>query len=225
MMKKLLLSSAAAALLLAAPVYADGGPVPEPTPPAPPPEPAPEPEYAPEPAPPPPPAESRWYVEGYGGVSFAPDLNYGCCVFEMETGYNFGGAMGAHLSPWWDLEIDVFYANVGYEGFETSLSGLSVMLDLIYNFNTGWAVDPYLGAGLGVTRVRYDGEDQFPAFTGEEWRFGFQFMGGLMFELSESTGLFAEYRYHDVDGDATIEGVEDIEYRTHNVSAGLRFNF
>jgi opacity protein-like surface antigen len=228
-MKRLLLS-AAAAVLLAAPAFADGGPVPEPMPPAPPPEPAPEPVMEPEPAPPPPPAESRWYIEGYGGVTFVDELNwtgFGSppTDYSMDTGYNFGGAIGAHLSPWWDLEVDVFYATMGYECCDTDVSGLSVMLDLIYNFNTGWAVDPYLGAGMGVTRVHYDGIG-WNGVEGSEWRFGFQFMGGLMFEISESIGLFAEYRYHDVDGDADVAPqVSEVEWRSHNASAGLRFNF
>ncbi|MFP3942710.1 MAG: outer membrane protein [Alphaproteobacteria bacterium] len=225
--KKLLLSSAAG-LLLAAPAFADGGPVPEPAPPTPPAEPAPEPEPEPEPAPPPPPPpadEEQFYIEGFGGVSFARDLSYGAAKFEMDTGWNAGGALGAHLNEHWDLEVDVFYSELGYEGFETSISGLSVMLDLLYNFNTGWVVDPYVGAGFGVTRVRYDGANQFPTFTGQEWAFGYQFMGGLMYEVTPIVDLFAEYRFHDIGGDVEIKGVPNIDYETHNISAGIRLNF
>lgn len=197
MMKKKLLF-AATAILPSLPAFADG---------------------------PTPSAERNWYVEGYGGAAFAPDLSYGTGEFEMENGYNVGGAIGRHLNENWDVEIDVFYAELGYKGFETNINGLSVMFDVIYNFKTGWAIDPYVGGGLGTTRVQYDGENQFPAFTGEEWLVGYQLMGGLIFEVNETLDFFAEYRWHDVTSDAEIENIDDIEYMSHNISAGIRLNF
>jgi opacity protein-like surface antigen len=214
------LMSAAAVLWLAAPALADGGPTPEP--PAPPPaEPMPE-EPAPEPAPAP--AETMWYAEAYMGASYADELAYGCCDFPMEIGLNGGGAIGGHLTPNVDLEVDVFYSVMGYEGFDTSISGLSFMFNALYNFDTGAFVDPYFGAGIGVTRVRYDGADQFPAFTGHDWQAGYQGMAGLMFHL-DAVDLFIEYRYSGVFNDSTIEGVGNIEYQSHNGSAGFRLNF
>jgi len=229
-----LLLPAAAALLLAGPALADGGPVPEPPPPPPPAEPAPE----PEPAPPPPPAPAAFepsiYVEGEGGVAFAGNLNYGCCEFEMETGYNAGGAFGVHVSPNWDVEMEGFFARMGYGGcaticndtdFETHLSGLSAMVNVIYNFDMGWGVDPYIGVGAGATRIHYDGGEQFPIFTGSDWNFGYQVMAGGMMDITEHVGLFMEYRFHDVTKDATIVGVPNIEYRSHNVSLGVQLTF
>jgi len=211
--KSLLLPVVAASLVFTGSALADGGPVAEP---------------------PPPPAPAAFersvYIEAEGGIAFASDLfwsppaGFGA-TWVMDTGYNVGGAFGVHLSPNWDVEIEGFYANVGYEVSDSNISGLSAMVNVLYNFDTGWGIDPYLGAGLGATRVYYDRQIAPVGWSGGDWGFGYQVMGGVMMHVSPSLGIFVEYRFHDVTSDAEIPSGVIAEYQTHNVSGGVQFTF
>lgn len=216
---KRLLLSAAAASLLAGPALADGGPTPEPPPPPPPP---PEEDSAPPPPPPPPPPafEPGFYAEAEGGVAFVDELEATGFPEEMDTGYNFGGALGMHMTPNVDVEVEVFDVGLGYACCDIDLNALSTMVNVLYNFGLGGMVDPYLGAGLGAVRVKV--EDPF--ISDSAWQFGYQAMGGLMMNVSSNVGIFAEYRFHDAVGEPFIFG-EDIEYHSHNVSGGIQVSF
>ena len=104
---------------------------------------------------------------------------------------------------------------------------------------------PYVGAGVGVTRVSWDdfhadstcvgaacagaGSDR-TSFGGESsWRFSYALMAGVTYALSDRVKLDLSYRYSDIaggpmfrsaDGDADDDGL-----RRHEVRAGIRIGF
>ncbi|MFP4003768.1 MAG: porin family protein [Alphaproteobacteria bacterium] len=165
-------------------------------------------------------APGGFYAEAAGGVTFT-DLEINGFDEDMETGWNIGGAVGTHVTPNLAAELDIFYNDAGLECCSgESLNTLSFMLDAIYGFNPDGFVNPYLGAGVGT--VRLEGVDG--SFSDSDWKFGYQAMAGLLLNVSQTVGVFAEYRFHDAVGDADIFNV-DVGYQSHNASAGIRVNF
>ena len=121
------------------------------------------------------------------------------------------------------LAADVMFAESEYDGCSSSLQSLSFMLDAIYVCDTGDFWHPYLGVGAGAVDVRYNGGNQFPAFTGSEWAFGYQATAGIRLDVDERHAIFVGYRYQTSE-DVSIKGVSDIEYQSHNISIGVSFD-
>lgn len=167
----------------------------------------------------------RLYIEAYGGLSLSDDLSYGCCDFETDEKYNLGGTLGAHVAPRWSVELDVFHAQLDYVGYTSNISSLSVMVNVIHTFNQVGPLHPYVGVGLGATEVNYDGADQFPAFSGEEWTEGYQLMVGGRKQINSELSIFGEYRYNDIFDSVTIKSADNIDIHSHNFSIGLRYDF
>jgi len=167
------------------------------------------------------PGASRYYVEGAGGVAFSGDVQVNGTDGEVDTGWNVGGAAGMYVTPNLGVELDVFYNDRAAACCsDDKINALSFMVDAVYGFNPDGFVNPYLGVGLGTVRVEgVDGSN-----SESDWKFGYQAMAGVMLNVSETVGVFAEYRFHDAVGDAEVLGV-DLGYNSHNASAGLRLNF
>lgn len=104
---------------------------------------------------------------------------------------------------------------------------------------------PYLGAGVGVTRVVWDdfaadsicagsacgATGSNPAsFDGESsWRFSYALMAGVSYELSERVKLDLGYRYSDIAGGPMFRSAagraDDDGFRRHEIRVGLRVGF
>lgn len=167
---------------------------------------------------------SNYYFEVLGGASFSPDLDYDGSDFEMDSGHNYGASFGKSITDRLDVEVEAFYTESGYKGFDTNVNSLALNLNVIYNFPVSEKFTPYLGAGIGATLGEYDGEDQFPTFTGDEWRAGFNAVAGVRYLLTEKLDLFAELRYSDTFGDIKAASA-NLETKSYDVSLGLRFKF
>ena len=165
---------------------------------------------------------NQYYLEGFGGLTVNPDLGYDDSDFEMDTGYNVGGAFGTTVNEF-DVEGEIFYTESDYEGYNSNVNALSVMVNLVYGFPVANTVEGYVGAGLGGVNVEYDGGSNFSSFTGDEWVFGGQIFGGILVPVGENISLFGEYRYQHA-ADAEIQGL-DVEYRGHHFSVGVRATF
>ena len=170
-------------------------------------------------------AKADWvdYVAVGGGYTQSPDLGYGGTEFEMDYGYHGGAMVGWNQSKEVSIAADVMFAESEYKGFSSSLQSLSFMLDAMYVCDTGDFWHPYVGAGAGGINLRYNGGNQFPAFTGSEWAFGYQAMAGVSFDVDEKHAIFVGYRYQ-ASNDVTIKNVPDIEYASHNISIGVIFD-
>jgi opacity protein-like surface antigen len=235
-LKKLLLSVSALALL-ASSAAADGGPVPEP--PAPPPEPvAPPPE--PEPAPPPPPAEEPfkdWYLAAHGGAVWADDfrreiIDFGVIETDLDVGWGAGGAIGHRWENGWRAELEatwrhnsgeIIFPGQRLNVFDLDLDSLSVMFNVLHDFDIDTFFRPYLGVGVGASFVTMDieglGED-------DGWGLAYQFLGGFSVPMPNTDfELFVDYRYLGTTGFGLGPFEEKDEYRTQNVFGGLRFYF
>ncbi len=115
-------------------------------------------------------------------------------------------------------------------GGKGRLRNLSVFGNAYYDFNRGGALQPYIGAGVGVqeVKVRYEPSD-VPVANGKKAKFAYQLMAGLTYKISPSFELFGQYNYRasdKVNVPLTIVPASfDVQNKASVVSLGMRIPF
>jgi opacity protein-like surface antigen len=204
---------------------------------------------------------NHWYVAGDVGYVGISDGDYdfiGAAVIPHVAEFSGGLAYFVQAGRRFDdfrLELELGRRTNDADQFGSildvvpargSLDATSLMLNAVYDLPIGERVRPYLGAGIGGTRVKADrvrksvtDPDRTGALFGSDERFSWQVLAGLSWRLDESWSLTFNYRYLDA-GDARINyGVGcqasgsncifsdelDQEYDAHSLSAGIRYDF
>lgn len=145
-----------------------------------------------------------------------------------------GAAFGFASHDGWRLEGELSWQRPGID----KIGGLpasgdaevwAAMTNLYYGIDTGSALTPYLGGGVGAARVSLSDVvagggtvDDFD--TALAW----QAAAGVDFALSDTMTLSLEYRYFVADGlrfDDTGGGRVGLDVRGSSALAGLRFGF
>lgn len=108
---------------------------------------------------------------------------------------------------------------------------VSGFANLYYDFPVSERVQPYIGAGVGVTQteVQYAPDGVIVAET-DSTRFAYQGKAGATVKVSDRVEVFGEYTYRatsDVKATLTTSDLLklDIENKRHLVGIGLRFRF
>jgi OOP family OmpA-OmpF porin len=164
---------------------------------------------------------------GFSEVQF--DIGWAAVV---AGGYRFENG----LRP----EIEVGYRQndvdkLKVRGRDLSGSGrertLDFMGNLIYDFDLGGPIIPYVGFGIGGAQVDVDGLGAAgTSFNDRELAFAYQGIVGVSYKISEALEAFADYRYFSTagldlkDSIPTPASVDD-EYRSHTIIIGLRWTF
>ncbi|MEM8496087.1 MAG: outer membrane beta-barrel protein, partial [Planctomycetota bacterium] len=173
--------------------------------------------------------------------------------FSMDESSIYSGALGFYVGPA-RVEVEASYTETDYDNFGSPFGSVGVTGDLEY-FTLGAnlyydiptpinGLDLYLGGGVGVARLRAQGNldtpitfvDQFgnPVGTLDSLddslnTFTYQFMAGLSYEVVENVTLTGGYRVRLFS--ETSNNTEDnfaFDYREHHVNifeAGIRFDF
>ncbi len=166
-------------------------------------------------------AKGKLYFSAGGGLSLTDDLDFPGLNFSFDPGFNVGGALGYDMGQF-RVEGEIRYSSVDLDevnGVPTpisvDLSALTFMVNGYYDHEMGNSpVTPYIGAGLGLVSSEIDAG----AFgSSDEEDFGYQFMVGLGFDITQTVILTAEYRFLGIaDSDAP---------NTHAFIFGGRFMF
>ncbi len=176
----------------------------------------------------------------------------------LGVGYQFNDMFRA------DLTGDYFEGDVrgsgeadipcGGEAAGTTCAGrlgadykaLGLMANGYVDIATVSGLTPYVGAGLGVTQLRWNdvalrtscvpgaagcsGADPVnQSFDGDSsWRFTYALMAGVSYNMTEALKLDVGYRYSQIDdgdmfGSSDIDGLDDGLAR-HEIRAGLRLS-
>lgn len=144
-----------------------------------------------------------------GGAGIAGSLGYRFGIFRPELEAAFRSNSTDELrGPGGPISVD------------GAVSSAAIMANGFLEIPLTRTVRPYLGAGLGFARVAIDGDD----FEDDsDAVFAYQAAAGLSVQVTPLISLVGGYRYFATD-DATLLG-NQVEYTTHNVEAGLRFDF
>lgn len=220
------------------------------------------------------PAASGWYIRGDVGYSWnrskGADFWQGAvgapvyvpfATSKMRGSYSIGGGVGYQTSSYLrgDLTFDYFGkskfrgSTVGGCGAgpactSTDLSNMtaySLLANAYVDFYKHGRFTLYGGAGLGGTRVKWDGLDNTACANGggacdpterhggaASWRFTYALMAGASVDLTCNLKGDVGYRYRHVSGGkmfawndrAGIQGY-DRGFDSHEVRGGLRYSF
>lgn len=190
------------------------------------------------------------YIDIKGGAAFPTAQSSSGFRFAPDTGFNVGLAVGYRFSNNLraDLEFSYFNSNVpGTRGFvfgslgftsgppvfaplspittNSKAENFAGLVNLYYDFDTGSAIRPYLGVGIGYSSFNYTGSGSF-----SQGLFAYQARAGVNFGLSPELELLLGYRFFGTTsitfpaaatgfGTAIDVGGQAI----HNVELGLRF--
>jgi opacity protein-like surface antigen len=188
-----------------------------------------------------------FYASAHGGITFPRDTvsefdspglpgGVGIITTEADNGYRIGGAVGYFFTRYLSAEVELSYARsdlasldvvsfatpngsgpIDAKGSASTLSGmvngyLSLPMDRIR---------PYVGGGIGVTRVSANGAG-FAGMPGEtddsDNAFTWQLMAGVGFQLAPNLELGARYRFQHINNYTLINSGGD-EQRVHDSEA------
>lgn len=174
--------------------------------------------------------EPGYYISGEAGVSLPPDLHLntpaGTSHESLGTGFATGGALGYDFGDGWRVELNSLYQNTPLSKLDGvaangHLSSTSVMANATYDLIPNAQFTPYVGAGLGVLNLGGSAD----AFSGRDWRAGYQAEAGLRTDLSQNTSLFGEYRFSQSESATYSDGTDTAHqhFSDHALLAGLSF--
>jgi len=118
---------------------------------------------------------------------------------------------------------------------KTTVHADSIMLNGYYDIPTGIAVRPYVGAGMGLARIKNtikwtpDPEDNDPGKfkMRKNNKFVYQLSAGVSYDLTQNWALDAGYRYADFGSISKTDedGKNKLSIKTHNYYLGARYTF
>jgi opacity protein-like surface antigen len=191
----------------------------------------------------------HWYIGVQGSIPFLEETdvtanNASLGDLDFDAGYGIGASLG--YTPKTSSEIinnmrfegEYYFRNNDTDeinaqtGVSTRLPGevtsQTFMVNTYYDFDTGTVISPYLGGGVGMSKIELD----VPSIGADDKDnvFAYQLMAGLSWapENLLNTELNLGYRYLDASDPefATAAGAKlDHSYEAHNLEAGARFRF
>lgn len=183
-----------------------------------------------------------WYVGMNTNMSFQREgdarLNGVTDVIEYKDGWGISGYSGYAYGNGLRTEGELTYrhasadtitgTNAGTAG--GGLHNLALMANALYDIDTGTRFTPYIGAGVGVSRV---GPDNLRTINGGElddnkMAFAYQGIAGFALALEGNWFFTADYRYFatpDVKVKSNGSDKGEIENSSHNLMMGIRYNF
>lgn len=117
-------------------------------------------------------------------------------------------------------ELSATIAGVSGSGSASGeIESMALMGNVIKDFNTESALIPFLGIGLGFSKVDLETE----GYSEDDTVFAYQLILGTGIKVAETTSIDLSYRYF-ATADPDFDGTE-VEYATHNFMIGARFDF
>lgn len=146
-----------------------------------------------------------WVEQGWGTEKLDSGL-----VLNGALGYNYGSAR---------LEAAVGYQQHDWKYSLDDGSFLTVMANGYYDIETSSGITPYVMAGAGIlnTDVSWSSDTD----TSFAWQVG----AGLGFKIDENLTFDVGYRYLRPEGLQSPGNGNDVDWETHNILAGIRYDF
>ena len=163
---------------------------------------------------------------------------------KLDNAYLFFGGVNYSFENGFETGVEVSYAindQIAKENSAVSLKNkaMTVLAKGIYNFDLGTKITPFVGAGIGASRVDYSFNDGIKSKSFDDLKkVKLAYMGtaGLAVDLNETVKLGAAYSYRataDIKGDnvasdysdvtGNIEKFSDIKNGTHNAEVFIKF--
>jgi len=181
-----------------------------------------------------------WYVGGGLGLNWLRDADVQGGAVNSKAEFNTGGAgilsLGYGLGNGFRLEGELGYRRnsvdkvAGVDG-DGNVSQWSMMGNALYDFNTGTAFTPYVGAGLGGVRVNVNDARTFTGgrtIDDSDTVFAYQGIAGIAYSIAPQWKVDLGYRYF-ASADPSFKTNDNVkvdgENRNHTVLLSLRYEF
>lgn len=123
----------------------------------------------------------------------------------------------------YDFDSKAFNSSgVSISTLERTVNVHTGLVNAYYDFDIGMAIKPYLGAGIGAAYISSSLD------SGDNTFFAAQGIGGLEYQVDNTTSLYADYRYTYIDASyrVTAPGISNsTDLSSNNATVGLRFRF
>ena len=203
------------------------------------------------------PASAQWYAAANGGIAFVESSRLtesgpgvtGDGELSFDTGYEVSGAVGYAFGnlraegeiSYRRVDTDTLRVNsvtlgsftavgLGTFAVDGSASALALMGNVWYDIPTGTRWVPFVGGGVGATRVNYtaDAIGGAPKAIDEtDTVFAYQFGAGIAYQVSPRLLVELAYRYFATSDPEFRPGLftDHAEIHTHDVEVGVRYIF
>ncbi len=190
----------------------------------------------------------EWYAGAFAGWNNTSDTEFETALGTIDTTFNKGAIWGLSGGyrlgngvrlegevSWRDADVDNHkLGGAILDGSKGAAKSRSFMANALYDFNRDGKVQPYIGGGIGWSKIDYDsfGVDAVPdVLNDDDGVFAYQGIAGLSIGLSERFDIFGEYRYFKAQ-DPSVTTSEasgavktDIGYQSQDFVLGLRLSF
>ena len=189
-----------------------------------------------------------WYVGAQTGFNYVPKMSDGINGVDVESkfdpgvgilgqvGYGFGqirleGELGYRYNK--TDTVEMLNQRVSGSG---SARATTMMLNALYDFNTGTPWTPYIGAGVGGAYVNMNSvrarDNTFATVDDSDLVFAYQGIAGVSYDFTNNLAIKADYRYlgtqsgkFDVTDNAGNSGTLEDNYTSHSLMVGFTYKF
>lgn len=162
--------------------------------------------------------------------------------YEKGEGFAISGGIKLKSNIRFDVELSHYQADISEISFTSSISGpgfvpktsgsttiTSIMGNAYYNLDTKTFLSPYIGAGMGISHVDFDGDTNSGIASISGDAFAYQVMVGLDARITDHIEANLEYRHFrtsdlSVEDDGYYYNVS-LNLQANNFGVGLRYNF
>jgi OmpA-OmpF porin, OOP family len=171
------------------------------------------------------------YFSGGGGLNWLRDAdtsrNGVSQTLRFKTGDIEALALGYGLGNGIRLEGELGHRGSSLNGTEGRVTAWTLMGNALYDFDLGWPVTPYIGAGVGGARINADSVRSAAGTTvnDSDTRFAYQGIAGMAYDITSNLKLDLSYRYLATQNPSFKDNTNaDIssKYRDHAVLLAFR---
>ena len=154
----------------------------------------------------------------------ADDFDKNRFMMSGALGYRYN-YVRTELEYIWRNKVNQTLKDAEGDPIRQEFKSQSYMLNGYIDFAPFHWITPYVGAGIGYTKLKYS--SSYPMRPGESYnkkRFTWSVGGGLSVKVTNRFNVDAGYRYYDM-GDIKHESGEKTGVKAHEVYGGIRYVF
>lgn len=194
-------------------------------------------------------AQAENYVSVLGGYSDVEDIDFENGGQKIDSDFDDGFVAGAAFGHYfgngangyrWRIEGELSYREADIENqrlngsrapaSDGETNATAAMANGYIDFRPDAKFVPYLGVGIGVADVEFDGlaANGSRLLDDDDTVFAYQLIAGASINVYQNIDIFVEYRYFATDDPevSPTGGREtETEFETNNVLLGVRFTF
>ena len=166
--------------------------------------------------------DPQWYVRGDAGATYQDELNSTPKV-EGKSGWTMDAAVGRRIDSHFRAESELVYSDDKAKVGNGRIKLTAGLANGYYDFDTGTRLKPFVGAGVGMGQVKFDGG----AIRNDDTGLAYQLLTGVAYPITDKLSAQVGYRYlsvNDVKVGSSAQAIRG-DYHDQAVTFGLTYRF